>query len=284
MNASRLDPRVTPARQDLAAAHLRGQVQAARYVEGTLKRIFEPVAPLRRLPQRDLGFETEALYGERVMVYESNAEGWAWGQLELDGYVGWLPAGALADPGRPATHQVAALGTFVYPRPDIKALPMVAFPFGCRLAIAREEGKFAVTDEGAYVPLQHLVPVGHRDPDFVATARRFIGVPYLWGGRSSLGLDCSALVQLALQAAGIECPRDSDMQAGLGSAVDVGGDISKLKRGDLVYWQGHIGLVAGEGLFLHANAYHIARVGGAARRCGQRIRAGGLEILTVRRL
>ena len=284
MNASRLDPRVTPARQDLAAAHLRDQVQAARYVEGTLKRIFEPVAPLRRLPQRDLGFETEALYGERVTVYESNPEGWAWGQLELDGYVGWLPSGALADPGRPATHRVAALGTFFYPRPDIKALPMVAFPFGCRLAIAREEGKFAVTDEGAYVPLQHLVPVGHRDPNFVATARRFLGVPYLWGGRSSLGFDCSALVQLALQAAGINCPRDSDMQAGLGNAVDFDGDISKLKRGDLVYWQGHIGLVAGEGLFLHANSFHMTVAEEPLTDAIQRIRTDGLEIITIRRL
>jgi cell wall-associated NlpC family hydrolase len=284
MSASRLDPRVTPARQDLAAAHLHGQVQAARFVEGTLKRIFEPVVPLRRAPQRDLGMETEALYGERVTVYESNAEGWAWGQLELDGYVGWLPAGALADPGRFATHRVAALGTFLYPRPDIKTLPMVSFPFGSRLAIAREEGKFAVTDEGAYVPLQHLVPVGHREPDYVATARRLLGVPYLWGGRSSLGLDCSALMQLALQAAGIECPRDSDMQASLGSAVDFGSDLSKLKRGDLVYWQGHIGLVAGEGCFLHANAHHMAVVEEPLADAIQRIRTGGLEILTVRRL
>ena len=284
MSASRLDPRVTPARQDIAAAHLRGQVQAARYVEGTLKRVFEPVVPLRRLPQRDLGFETEALYGERVTVYESNAEGWAWGQLELDGYVGWLPAGALADPGLPPTHRVAALGTFAFPRPDIKSLPMVSFPFGSRLAIAREEGRFAVTGEGVFVPLQHLVPVGHREPDFVATARRLLGVPYLWGGRSSLGLDCSALVQLALQAAGIACPRDSDMQSELGSAVDFGEDLSKLKRGDLVYWQSHIGFVAGEGRFLHANAFHMAVAEEPLADAVQRIRADGLEILTVRRL
>ncbi len=284
MSPGRPDPRVTPARQDLAAAHLRGRVQAARYVEGTLKRMFEPVVPLRRAPQRDLGLETEALFGERVMVYESNEEGWAWGQLELDGYVGWLPAGALADPGRPATHRVAALGTFLYPRPDIKTPPLVALPFGSRLAIAREESKFAVTEEGAFVPLQHLVPVGHREPDYVATARRLLGVPYLWGGRSPLGLDCSALVQLALQAAGIECPRDSDMQAGLGSAVDFGGDLKKLKRGDLVFWQGHIGLVAGEGRFLHANAHHMAVAEEPLNEAVQRIRAGGLEILTVRRL
>lgn len=283
MSASRLDPRVTPARPDLAAAHLRGQVQAARFVEGMLKRIFEPVVPLRRVPQRDIGFETEALYGERVTIYETTAEGWAWGQLELDGYVGWLPAGALIDPGLPPTHRVAALGTFAFPRPDIKSLPLVSFPFGSRLAVVREEGKFAVTGEGVFVPQQHLVPVGHREPDYVSTARRLLGVPYLWGGRSSLGLDCSALVQIALQAAGIDCPRDSDMQAEIGSAVDFGDDLSKLKRGDLVYWQSHIGLVAGEGRFLHANAFHMAVAEEPLADAVQRIRADGLEILTVRR-
>lgn len=284
MSASRLDPRVTPARQDLAAAHLRGQVQATRYVEGTLKRIFAPVVGLRRAPRHDAEIETEALFGERATIYETTEEGWAWGQLEVDGYVGWLPASAVTEIGPPPTHRIAALGTFMFARPDIKTVPASAFPFGCRFTIVREEGKFAVSSEGGYIPLQHLVPLAHREPDYVATARRFLGVPYLWGGRSSLGLDCSALVQLALQAAGIDCPRDSDMQAGLGSAVDFGGDLSKLKRGDLVYWQGHIGFVAGEGRFLHANAFHMTVAEEPLADAIQRIHAAGLEILTIRRL
>lgn len=284
MSASRLDPRVTPARPDLAAAHLRGQVQAARFVEGTLKRVFAPVVSLRRAPRPDAEIQTEALFGERATIYETNEEGWAWGQLEIDGYVGWLSANALTELGPPPTHRVTALGTFMFARPDIKTVPAAAFPFGCRFMIAREEGKFAVSNEGGFIPLQHLVPLGHRESDYVATARRFLGVPYLWGGRSSQGLDCSALVQLALQAAGIACPRDSDMQAGLGSAVDFGGNLSKLKRGDLIYWQSHIGLVAGEGRFLHANAHHMVVAEEPLIEAVQRIRAGGLEILTVRRL
>jgi cell wall-associated NlpC family hydrolase len=284
MSASRLDPRVTPARPDLAAAHLRGQVQAARFVEGTLRRIFAPVVGLRQAPRHDAEIQTEALFGERVTIYEATEEGWAWGQLELDGYVGWLPASAVTEVGPPPTRRVAALGTFMFARPDIKTVPAAAFPFGCRFTIMRDEGGFAVSNEGGYIPLQHLVPLAHSESDYVATARRFLGVPYLWGGRSSLGLDCSALVQLALQAAGVDCPRDSDMQAGLGAAVDFAGDISKLKRGDLIYWQGHIGLVVGEGRFLHANAHHMAVAEEPLAEAIHRIRAGGLEILTVRRL
>ena len=277
------DPRLVPARPDLAAAHLKGRVEAARFVQGTLKRVIEPVAALRRAPAHDAALDTEALYGERVTVYETTEEGWAWGQLELDRYVGWLSAGALGEAGRAATHRVSALRTLVFPRPDIKAPPLMALSFGSRVTVLREEDVLAVTDTGGFVPARHLMALALREPDFVATARRFVGVPYLWGGRSSLGLDCSGLVQLALQAAGIECPRDSDMQAKIGTAVEFG-DLSKLKRGDLVYWQGHIGLVADGGRLLHANAVHMAVVEEPFNEAVERIRRSGLEILTVRRV
>jgi cell wall-associated NlpC family hydrolase len=277
------DPRLVPARPDLAAARLRGKVHAARYVEGTPKRVVDPVAPLRRAPQPDAALDTEALYGERVIVYETTDEGWAWGQIELDGYVGWLPSGALAEVGRGPTHRISALRTFVLSRPDIKTSPLMALSFGSRIAIVREEGNLAVTDAGGFVPARHMLPLEQSEADFVATARRFLGVPYLWGGRSSLGLDCSGLVQLALQAAGHECPRDSDLQAQIGTAVDFG-DLSKFKRGDLIYWQGHIGIVAGGGNFLHANAFHMAVAEEPLTEAVQRIRRSGLEILSVRRV
>ena len=277
------DPRLLPARPELAAAHLKGRVEAARFVEGALKRVIEPVAALRRAPAHDAALDTEALYGERVIVYETTQEGWAWGQLELDRYVGWLSAGALGEAGRAPTHRVSALRTFVFPRPDIKAPPLTALSFGSRLAVLREEAIFAVTDTGGFVPARHLMALAEREPDFVVTARRFTGVPYLWGGRSSLGLDCSGLVQLALQAAGIDCPRDSDLQATIGSAVEFG-DLAKLKRGDLVCWQGHIGLVADGGRLLHANAFHMAVAEEPLAVAVERIRRNGLEILTVRRV
>lgn len=278
------DPRLTPARPDLAAAHLRGRVDAARFVEGTLKRVVAPTAPLRRNPAPDAPLDTEALYGEQVTVYESTEEGWAWGQLQLDSYVGWLPSEALGDARGEVTDRVVALRTFVFPGPNIKLLPLMALSFGSRVTVTRREGEFAVADTGGFIPATHLAPVDFIDPDYVATARRFLGVPYLWGGRSSLGIDCSGLVQLALQSAAYECPRDSDMQAAFGEPVAFTGDLASLARGDLMCWKGHIGIVSDPGRLLHANAFHMAVAEELLAEAVERIRKSGSAITTVRRL
>ena len=278
------DPRTTPARPDLAAAHLKGKVTAARFVEGTTLRVVEPTAPFRRQPVHDLSIDTEALYGERVVVYETTEEGWAWGQLELDGYVGWLSAAALGEVGAAPTHRVSALRTFLFPGPDAKLPPMQALSFGSRLVVLRIEGEFAITDTGGFVAARHLAPLDHLESDFIATAQRFLGVPYLWGGRSSSGLDCSGLVQISLQAAGLACPRDSDMQAAFGAPVAFAGDASALRRGDLVCWKGHIGFVAEAGRFLHANAFHMEVAAEPLNEAITRIYKNGLEISAVRRI
>src|ERR1700733_7685555 len=133
----RFDPRLTPARPDLAAAHLRGQVQAARFVEGTEFEVFDPVASVRRSPVPDALLETEALKGERVTIYDQDGEGWGWGQLHTDCYVGWLPMNALRVPAAPPTHQVAVLRTILFPGRSIKAQPVEGLPLGCRHAITR---------------------------------------------------------------------------------------------------------------------------------------------------
>src|SRR5262245_29338513 len=214
-----LDPRLTPVRPDLAAKHLAGRVKAARFVDGEELEVIDPQAPLRRTPSPDAPLDTEALKGERVTVYEIE-EGWAWGQLASDGYVGFMPAGALASPGAAPTHKVATLRTLVFPGPSIKLPPIEAFPFGARLAIARSEPPFAITAAGGYVAARHLAPLDARETDVVAVAERFLGAPYLWGGKTSLGVDCSGLVQVAMSACGIPCPRDSDMQErALGKAL-----------------------------------------------------------------
>ena len=175
--------------------------------------VVEPQAPLRRAPSPDAPLDTEALKGERVTVYETDDEGWAWGQLASDGYVGWLPANALRPPGPAPTHKVAALRTLVFPGPSIKLPPIEALPLGARLAIARIEEPFAVTASGGYrADAASRADRRQAKRDFVAVAERFLGAPYLWGGKTSLGLDCSGLVQVALAACGIACPRDSDMQ------------------------------------------------------------------------
>lgn len=282
---SEFDPRLTPARPDLAAAHLEGTVSAARYVAGELREVVEPQAPLRHEPSPDAALDTEALMGERVTVYETTAEGWAWGQLETDGYVGWLPAMALAAPGPPPTHKVAALRTLVFPGPSIKLPPTAALPLGARIAATHIQDRFAVMASGARLPVAHLAPLDHREEDYVAVAERFLGTPYLWGGKTSLGLDCSGLVQVALAACGIACPRDSDMQEkALGTQVSPAADFSNLARGDLVFWKGHVAIVRDSATFVHANAFHMAVAIETIATAVARIRAAGSEVASVRRL
>jgi cell wall-associated NlpC family hydrolase len=279
---SALDPRTTPARPDLAARSLQGQVEAAQFVDGTAREVRDESAPLRREPSPDAPLDTEALKGERVTVYETTDEGWCWGQLDRDGYVGWLPANALAPPGPPATHTVTALRTLAFPGRSIKHPPVAAFSFGCRLVVTRTEGALAVTPSG-YVPARHLAPVDVTEPDFVAVAERFLGVPYLWGGKTSLGIDCSGLVQVALTAAGIVCPRDSDMQErALGEAIPV--DVASLRRGDLVFWKGHVAVVRDAATLVHANAFHMAVAIEPIRDAVARIAADGSPVGAVKRL
>ncbi len=275
------DPRLTPARADLAAKELEGKVTAARYVEGRVCEVVAPQAPLRCEPAPDAPLATEALKGERATIYDTNAEGWAWGQLSADGYVGWLPANALAPAGAPATHKVAALRTFAFPGPSIKLEPIEALPLGARLVIAAIEERMAVTPSGAYVPTAHLTPTGIYEPDFVAVAGRFLGVPYLWGGKTAQGLDCSGLVQVALTACGISCPRDSDMQE---QALGTAADVSDLRRGDLIFWKGHVAIARDRSSLLHANAFHMAVATEPAGDVIARIRSAGSEITSVRRI
>jgi cell wall-associated NlpC family hydrolase len=279
------DPRVTPLREDLAAKYLEGKVKAARFVEGRVMEVIAPQAPLRRQPRPDAPLDTEALKGERVTVYDANAEGWAWVQLAADNYVGWLPAGALGPPDAPPTHDVSALRTFVFPGPSIKLPPLEALPFGATVNIARMQDQLAVTSSGFYVPAAHLKPVGEHEPDFVAVAERFLGAPYLWGGKTALGLDCSGLVQIALAAAGVPCPRDSDMQErALGTALAMRERSLRLQRGDLIFWKGHVAIVRDRDTLVHANAFHMTVVIEPIAEAVTRIGRAGSEITGVRRL
>jgi cell wall-associated NlpC family hydrolase len=279
------DPRITPARPELAAKYLEGRVAAARFVDGEVREVVEAQAPLRRVPSPDAALDTEALKGERVTVYETTAEGWAWGQLEADGYVGWLPSSALRAPGPAPTHKVATLRTFVFPGRSIKLPPLEALSLGSRLAIVRIEEPFAVTASGGHVPARHLAPLGAKESDMIAVAEKFLGVPYLWGGKTGLGLDCSALVQIAAAACGVICPRDSDMQeATLGMPLPHGTDPSNLQRGDLVFWKGHVAIVRDAATLLHANAFHMAVAIEPIRNAIDRIEAAGATLSSVRRL
>ena len=218
--------------------------------------------------------------GERVTVYEFNDEGWAWGQLVDDGYVGWLPASTLLAPRGAPTHRVTALRTLAFPGPSIKLPPVMMPPLGARLTVVREQERFAVAQIG-FLPAGHLAPLAHREADFVAVAERFLGTPYLWGGKTNDGLDCSGLVQVALNACGIACPRDSDMQErALGTRIDA----RSLRRGNLVFWKGHVAIVRDETSLIHANAFHMAVTIEPIAQAIARISAAGSEITSVKRL
>lgn len=278
------DPRLTPARPEVAAKYLEGKVKAARFVEGEAFEVVEGVAPVRRAPASDAEQMTQALRGERVTIYDRSDEGWAWGQLGSDGYVGWMPDSALAWPAESPTHKVTALTTLAFPGPSIKLPPAASLPMGARVNVLREDQTFAVIAGGLHLPRRHLGSLDAREPDFVAVAERFVGAPYLWGGKSAFGIDCSGLVQVALTAAGTGCPRDSDMQcAGLGRELNTS-EAKHLRRGDLIFWKGHVAIVRDAETIVHANAYHMATVIENTREATARIRAAGSEIVSVKRL
>jgi cell wall-associated NlpC family hydrolase len=278
------DPRLTPARPEVAAKYLEGKVKAARFVEGEVLEVVEAIAPLRVGPFAEAELATQALKGERVTVYDRNGEGFAWGQLDRDGYVGWIPDAALTKPAAPPTHKVTALRTFAFPGPSIKLPPVETLSLGAELRVTHEHGTFAVTRGGWYLPRRHLGALDAIEKDFVAVAERFAGTPYLWGGKSSLGIDCSGLVQVSLNAAGTGCPRDSDMQRdGLGQALDAA-EIHRLQRGDLIFWKGHVAIVRDSKTIVHANAHHMATVVENTREAIARIKTAGSEITAIKRL
>jgi len=278
------DPRLTPARPDLAAKYLEGRIEAKRFVTGEAFEISDSIAPLRGAPSSDAMLLTQALMGERVTIYDRNGEGFAWGQLNGDGYVGWLPDRALAKPAAAPTHKITALRTFAFPGPSIKLPPVDTLVMGAAVTVIRDDGVFAVTRGGWYLPRRHVGPIDRHVDDFVAVAEQFAGTPYLWGGKSSLGIDCSGLVQVALNAAGIGCPRDSDMQQdGLGRALDAA-ESRKLRRGDLMFWNGHVAIARDADTIVHANAHHMATTIENTSEAVARIKAAGSEITAIKRL
>ncbi len=252
------DRRTHPYRDDLAAAELAGLVEAARFVEGEAYQVRAATAPMLAAPDPASETVSELLFGEPVRVYEVDDD-WAWGKSTLDDYVGYLRAELLTREIAQPTHVVDALATHIYPAPGIKAAPLGWLSIGSRLTVRGQEGKFSRLAGDRWVYSGHLAPVAAQVPDFVATAARYLGVPYLWGGRSSAGLDCSGLVQVVLQRAGIRCPRDSDMMAAeLGRPVPVPDDLATLRRGDLIFLPGHIMIADGDGRVVHANATDMA--------------------------
>ncbi|MBM3576778.1 MAG: NlpC/P60 family protein [Alphaproteobacteria bacterium] len=276
------DRRLTPARPEIAAAYLKGRVTADRYVEGVAMEVRDCVVDLRREPRPDAAIDTQALYGERVTVYDEE-EGWAWAQLARDNYVGWIAANTLWRELSAPTHRICVPRTFIYPGPNIKLPLLNALPLGAEVAIAEERDGFCVTPELGFIYRKHLAPRETKAPDFVAVAEMLIGAPYLWGGKSWMGVDCSGLLQVSLLMAGVKAPRDTDMQeAALGERL---APTTPLMRGDIVFWKGHVGIMRNAETLLHANATHMQVTSEPLDVVRSRNEAGGAgPITSVKRL
>jgi cell wall-associated NlpC family hydrolase len=282
--AQRLDPRRNAFRADLAAKPLEGKVSAPRYAAGEAAFVARASVPLRKAPEDFLSFETEALFGESLTIYDE-AAGWAWVQLARDGYVGYVPSEALRRGTASPTHKIQVLGTFLYGRRDIKSPPLVHLAMNALVATRGGDQEFLELEDGCFVYARHAAPIEKNARDFVEVAERFIGVPYLWGGRTRIGLDCSGLVQTALQAAGLNAPRDTDMQQNeLGEAVSATADLGNLRRGDLVFWKGHVGIMVDGALMVHANAHHMMVAIEPLPEAAERIARTGNQIIAIKRL
>jgi len=277
-----LDPRLHAFRTDLADARLRDRVSAPLYAPGELLEIIQPIASIRREPRGDAVQTTQALLGEPVRVFE-RAKGWAWVQLERDGYVGYLAEESLGFGTGHATHRVRTPLTYSYPAPDHKSQPATIMPMNARISVLTMGDKYAEIAGGRYMIASHLGAISRPEKDFVAVAEQFLGVPYSWGGKTALGLDCSGLVQTALQAAGIDCTRDSDMQESLGSALPTD-RLDALRRGDLVFWKGHVGIMTSPTDILHANGHFMQVTHEPLDTAVARIKAAYGTVTALRRL
>ncbi len=246
-----------------------------------MKRIVIGSAALRRAPADDAPLDTQMLFGEVFSIIQEK-DGWAQGQAVLDHYPGYVRMDALGPIGPLPTHRVCVPRSFVYRDADLKSPPLLWLGMNAKLALSAYEADFGRIENMGWIYAAHTVPVGVYTDDFVGVAESFLGTPYFWGGRDGLGLDCSGLLQCALQSAGLECPRDTYQQVELGTALAI--DLRALRRGDLIFWKGHVGMMRDALTLLHANAFHMQVASEPLADAVARITQSGSEITTIRRL
>jgi len=249
----KLDPRVTPLRDGIAARALEGIVAAEVYLDPKPHACGVPAIGIHAVPSPEAEQMDQLLFGEAFDVLEEEANGWVWGQARRDGYVGFVRAEALRPPGSAPTHRIAALRTYAFEGPSIRTRATGPYSLNSLVSVEAEEGRLGKVRGAGWMTLQHLAPIGAFETDPAAVAERHLGTPYLWGGRESLGLDCSGLVQQALLACGRACPRDTDQQEALGEPIGR----QAFGRGDLAFWKGHVAIGLDAGRIVHANGHHM---------------------------
>jgi len=247
------DRRLTLLRDSLADRRLEGLVAADRFAEAEPMQASAPIASIRKAPAPDAEQEDQLVFGERFDVLFEDGE-FAFGQARRDGYVGYVTRDALSAPVLAPTHRIAALRSYAFSAPDIKSAIVGLYSLNALVTVEAQEGRFVRAARAGWFPVEHLAPIGTGETDHVAVALRFLGAPYQWGGRESLGLDCSALVQQALAACNRACPRDTDLQRSFFHEVAE----AERRRGDLVFWKGHVAILLDADTLLHANAHHMA--------------------------
>jgi len=284
MKLTELDPRLNAYRPDLADSALTGKINAKAFTQGVPRRVAAGRVPLLSQPTDDSRMGSELLFGETVTVFETR-DGWAWLQNREDGYVGYARADTLDQAASDPTHRIWALRTFLYSEPDLKSPVRDLLSMNSLLCEQTRENGFIGLSTGGWVWAGHAAGMDEHETDFIAVALRFMGTPYLWGGRSSIGLDCSGLVQMALTRCGRHAPRDSDMQEKIGTPVAFDGDEAALAHGDLIFWPGHVGIWLEGGDLLHANATDMMVARKPFAPTARQIRdATGDSISAVRRL
>lgn len=250
------DKRVTPFKDGVTDQAHEGVIRARSYVAGEVMTCIAPSFSILAQPDDNAEQWDQLLMGERFKVIERKHD-YFWGQALRDGYVGYVRVEALSRDWFVPSHYVSELRTFVFTRPDLKAPIVYDLSLNALVSVSEVSGRFSYINELGWVHTAHLSGFEAFRTDMAGVAEAYLNAPYQWGGRESIGLDCSGLVQQALYACGQACPRDTDMQASMGQPLAVGPELNGLRRGDLVFWKGHVAIMINDSHIIHANAHHM---------------------------